>query len=142
MGRGKGDSQPAENGVIWSLLGLRHLILVFSTGSCQCRGQQLLLARCPGHVIGVRHKPLATIQICTQHKGVLLHPGNDGPDFCGYRGIWGQVTFRDWQVIVRDPVGDPFLLLSCPEHRVEIWEILEDVKALLSPQPQCPVPKL
>lgn len=73
--------------MIRSFLGLRHLVVIFTTGRRHRCGQQLLLARSPSHVIGVRHKPLTPIQVCAQHKGVLLHPGDDGPDFSGYLGM-------------------------------------------------------
>lgn len=86
VGRGEGDGQPAEDGVVWGLLGLRCLFFILSPGSCHGRSQKLLLAGCAGHIVGVGHKPLATIQVCPQHEGVLLHPGNDGADFCGYLG--------------------------------------------------------
>lgn len=59
-----------------------------------------------------------------------------------HRGIRGQVALGDGQVIVGDPVGDPFPLLGSPEHGVEIWEVLKDVKPLLRPQSQRPVPEL
>ena len=55
VGRGEGDGQPAEDGVVWGLLGLRYLFFILSPGGCHGRSQKLLLAGCAGHIIGVGH---------------------------------------------------------------------------------------